>query len=73
MVMRIKFIRELPEKNGFKSLSEDIFSPQLNDATYTITVGTDGFLQVYLGSSEIAYGRQEFLVELIRSGYIEFS
>lgn len=74
MVMRIKFVKELPACNGLKmTTSGKDFQPDLNDTIYTVTVNSDNFVQIYVGSKRLAEGRQETLVELIRSEFIEFA
>lgn len=73
MVMKIRFIKPLPAENGFKTPTRDTFSPELDNVIYTVIVRNDDYVKMFTGSIEVADGRQEDLVSLIKAGYIQFN
>ena len=72
MVMKIKFVLPLTDDSGLRTPTGDPFHPTLDIATYTVIVRSDDFVKLYIGSIFVAEGKQDFLVELIRTGYVAF-
>ncbi len=73
MVMRVKFVKGLPKDSGLKTSSNEAFSPEPDTSTvYTVTVRSDNYILVFIGSNELASGPQESLVQLIKTGHVEF-
>jgi hypothetical protein len=69
MVMKIKFTKALQKDSGLLLMTNKPFLPIIDDTVYTVTFDFNDNAHFFIGSTELACGARDALMNIIAADY----